>query len=90
MALYPQTTCFYKAIINDLPANAKQDYEVLFEDSTYSNGYSDPMCVSQRYVIAIKQKKSWQGGAEAISIQTSHPFTAGKTSKFNNVSSKEM
>lgn len=58
MALYPQTTCFYKAIINDLPATAKQDYEVLFEDSTYSNGYSDPMYVSQRYVISIKQKKS--------------------------------
>jgi len=58
MALYPQTTCFYKAIINDLPSTAKQDYEVLFEDSTYSNGYSDPMYVSQRYVISIKQKKS--------------------------------
>lgn len=58
MALYPQTTCFYKAIINDLPATAKQDYEVLFEDSTYPNGYSDPMYVSQRYVISIKQKKS--------------------------------
>lgn len=58
MALYPQTTCFYKAIINNLPSTAKQDYEVLFEDSTYSTGYSDPMYVSQRYVISIKQKKS--------------------------------
>ncbi|KAG5668186.1 hypothetical protein PVAND_016136 [Polypedilum vanderplanki] len=58
MALYPQTTCFYKAIINDLPANASKDYEVLFEDSTYANGYSDPMFVAQRFVISIKQRKS--------------------------------
>jgi SAGA-associated factor 29 len=56
MALYPQTTCFYKAIINDLPASASKDYEVLFEDSTYPNGYSDPMFVPQRFVI--KQRKS--------------------------------
>lgn len=77
MALYPQTTCFYKAIINDLPSTAKQDYEVLFEDSTYSNGYSDPMYVSQRYVISIKQKKSsWQTG---VDDPPSYSFTAGKT-----------
>jgi len=46
------------AIINDLPKNHKQEYEVLFEDSTYPNGYSDPMFVAQRYVISNKQKKS--------------------------------
>jgi SAGA-associated factor 29 len=56
MALYPQTTCFYKAIINDLPASASKDYVVNFEDSTYSTGYSDPMFVPQRFVI--KQRKS--------------------------------
>jgi SAGA-associated factor 29 len=49
---------FTVAIINDLPANAKQDYEVLFEDSTYSSGYSDSMYVGQRFVISIKQRKS--------------------------------
>ena len=49
---------FLTAIINDLPSNAKQDYEVLFEDSTYPNGYSDPMYVAQRFVISIKQRKS--------------------------------
>lgn len=76
MALYPQTTCFYKAIINNLPTTAKQDYEVLFEDSTYSNGYSDPMFVSQRYVISIKQKKSsWPPGDEPPAFSV----TAGKT-----------
>lgn len=31
MALYPQTTCFYRAIVNRLPASAADPYEVLFE-----------------------------------------------------------
>lgn len=55
MALYPQTTCFYKAIINEQPKDAKQEYGVLFEDTTYQNGYSDPMYVAQRYVIRPKK-----------------------------------
>lgn len=57
MALYPQTTCFYKAVINHLPQTATDEYEVLFEDATYSDGYSPPLLVAQRYVIAIKQNK---------------------------------
>uniref|UniRef100_A0A182WAA1 SGF29 C-terminal domain-containing protein n=1 Tax=Anopheles minimus TaxID=112268 RepID=A0A182WAA1_9DIPT len=57
MALYPQTTCFYKAIINQLPQTANDEYEVLFEDPTYPDGYSPPLFVAQRYVIAIKQNK---------------------------------
>ncbi|XP_049545653.1 SAGA-associated factor 29 [Anopheles darlingi] len=57
MALYPQTTCFYKAIINQLPQTANEEYEVLFEDPTYPDGYSPPLFVAQRYVIAIKQNK---------------------------------
>jgi SAGA-associated factor 29 len=38
MALYPQTTCFYKAVINQLPQSATEEYEVLFEDPTYPEG----------------------------------------------------
>lgn len=57
MALYPQTTCFYKAVINQLPQTANEEYEVLFEDPTYADGYSPPLYVAQRYVIAIKQNK---------------------------------
>ncbi|KAK4884324.1 hypothetical protein RN001_000595 [Aquatica leii] len=56
LALYPQTTCFYKAIVNKLPQTHTDEYEVLFEDFTYSNGYSPPLYVAQRYVIAMKQK----------------------------------
>ncbi|XP_045114042.1 SAGA-associated factor 29-like isoform X2 [Portunus trituberculatus] len=54
MALYPQTTCFYKAVINRLPTLATEEYEVLFEDPTYADGYSPPLMVAQRYVIQIK------------------------------------
>lgn len=57
MALYPQTTCFYKAIVNKLPATATEEYEVLFEDSSYPDGYSPPLSVAQRYVITCKPTK---------------------------------
>lgn len=57
MALYPQTTCFYKAVVNQLPTTAIEEYEVLFEDATYADGYSPPLNVAQRYVIAIKEGK---------------------------------
>lgn len=58
MALYPQTTCFYKAIINTQPITPNDDYEVLFEDSSYTEGYSPPLKVAQRYVIAARDKKA--------------------------------
>lgn len=57
MALYPQTTCFYKAVVNQLPTSATEEYEVLFEDATYPEGYSPPLNVAQRYVISIKEGK---------------------------------
>lgn len=57
MALYPQTTCFYKAIVNNLPQTATADYELLFEDPSYPEGYSPPLMVAQRYVITYKHTK---------------------------------
>lgn len=36
------------------------DYSVLFEDTSYPDGYSPPLNVAQRYVIACKEeKKKW-------------------------------
>nr|CAG4652013.1 EOG090X0A1W [Triops cancriformis] len=58
MALYPQTTCFYKAIVNALPSTHTEEYQVLFEDSSYADGFSPPLMVAQRYVIALKDKKA--------------------------------
>ncbi|XP_065225469.1 SAGA-associated factor 29 [Planococcus citri] len=57
MALYPQTTCFYKAVVNQLPVTAQDDYEVLFEDSSYDEGFAPPLPVAQRYVIMYKDHK---------------------------------
>lgn len=54
MALYPQTTCFYKAYVSQPPALACDDYEVLFEDPTYVDGYSPPLRIAQRYVLPFK------------------------------------
>jgi len=32
LALYPQTTCFYKAIVTGVPTRHEAEYEVTFED----------------------------------------------------------
>ncbi|GAB0090435.1 SAGA-associated factor 29 [Sergentomyia squamirostris] len=62
MALYPQTTCFYKAIVVKPPQTASEGYELIFEDPNYPEGYSPPMKVAQRYVISIKQNKKFTSG----------------------------
>ena len=36
MAIYPQTTCFYKGVIKEIPNAASDEYEVLFEDPRYN------------------------------------------------------
>ena len=54
LALYPQTTCFYRAIVQEPPKNAQDEYQVLFEDSSYPDGYSPALSVPQRYVIVSK------------------------------------
>ncbi|KAG5320592.1 SGF29 factor, partial [Acromyrmex heyeri] len=57
MALYPQTTCFYKAIVQRQPSTATEEYLILFEDAAYETGYSPPLSIAQRYVISIKESK---------------------------------
>ncbi|XP_064620378.1 SAGA-associated factor 29-like isoform X2 [Lineus longissimus] len=57
LALYPQTTCFYRALIHEAPKRPQDDYSVLFEDTSYPAGYSPPLTVAQRYVILCKEDK---------------------------------
>ncbi|KAI3359819.1 hypothetical protein L3Q82_013825, partial [Scortum barcoo] len=57
LALYPQTTCFYRALIHTPPHRPQDDYSVLFEDTSYADGYSPPLNVAQRYVVACKENK---------------------------------
>lgn len=56
MALYPQTTCFYRALIHTVPKVEHEDYTVLFEDTSYADGYSPPLSVPQRYVVSFKKR----------------------------------
>ncbi|MCP9265310.1 SAGA-associated factor 29 [Dirofilaria immitis] len=58
LALYPQTTCFYKGVIDQLPITAVDDYLVAFEDSAFPQGYSPPLPVPQRYVLTHKVPKN--------------------------------
>ena len=57
MAIYPQTTCFYKGIIKEPPTSGAGDYQILFEDPSYADGYSPPLNVAQRYIIQVSEKK---------------------------------
>ncbi|VDL70267.1 unnamed protein product [Nippostrongylus brasiliensis] len=57
LALYPQTTCFYKGVVQRVPQVATDDYLVTFEDPSYSTGYSPPLPIPQRYVVPFKEVK---------------------------------
>ncbi|XP_022086268.1 SAGA-associated factor 29-like [Acanthaster planci] len=57
MALYPQTTCFYRALIDAPPEGPMDDYNVLFEDNSYADGYSPALKVAQRYVVQVKEPR---------------------------------
>lgn len=55
LALYPQTTCFYKGVVEQIPVTPTDDYLVAFEDSSYPTGYSPPLPVPQRFVVTFKE-----------------------------------
>ncbi|XP_032220466.1 SAGA-associated factor 29 [Nematostella vectensis] len=57
MALYPQTTCFYKAWIHEPPTRPQDHYSVSFEDTSYADGFAPPLHVPQRYVVVVKETK---------------------------------
>ncbi|CAF1047993.1 unnamed protein product [Adineta steineri] len=54
LALYPQTSCFYKGIVESIPRIGKDSYSIIFEDSSYNSGYSPEFDVPQMFVVAYK------------------------------------
>ena len=60
LALYPQTTCFYRGIISEVPASAHDEYSVLFEDNSYAGGYSPALSVAQKYIVVPKEMKDFK------------------------------
>uniref|UniRef100_A0A915L4W3 SGF29 C-terminal domain-containing protein n=1 Tax=Romanomermis culicivorax TaxID=13658 RepID=A0A915L4W3_ROMCU len=52
-ALYPQTTCFYKGVVNRTPRDPRDPYLVAFEGATFFVGFSPPIAVPQRYVFVL-------------------------------------
>ncbi|CAF1610101.1 unnamed protein product [Rotaria magnacalcarata] len=57
LALYPQTSCFYKGIVESIPKIGKDSYSIIFEDSSYNSGYSPEFDVPQMFVVAYKDVK---------------------------------
>ena len=60
LALYPQTTCFYRGVISEVPVTAHEEYSVLFEDNSYAGGYSPALCVAQKYIVVPKEMKEFK------------------------------
>ena len=60
LALYPDTTCFYRAYVYMPPsqsapnAQGRRDYLIQFEDENEASGLSEPMRVPQKYVLPLK------------------------------------
>ena len=59
LALYPDTTCFYKALVHTPPSQmagaAPKDYLVEFEDDSEASGKGEPMRVPTKYVLRLSQ-----------------------------------
>ncbi|VDD93484.1 unnamed protein product [Enterobius vermicularis] len=60
LALYPQTTCFYKGVIERVPETANDGYMVAFEDAQFPQGYSPPLPIPQRYVVVHKVPRPYK------------------------------
>lgn len=67
LALYPQTTCFYKGVVEASPTGPSDDYQIAFEDNTFPSGYSPTLPVAQLYVVTYKQinekERGWRNNA---------------------------
>ncbi|XP_003741554.1 SAGA-associated factor 29 [Galendromus occidentalis] len=50
-ALYPQTTCFYRGLVDEIPHGPQEGYSVQFEDENYPGGFAPALVVEQLYVI---------------------------------------
>jgi len=59
LALYPDTTCFYKAYVATPPSQSnpnpshRRDYMIEFEDENEVTGRSEPMRVPQKYTLRL-------------------------------------
>lgn len=56
LALYPQTTCFYKGVVESPPYTPDDSYLITFEDEEYENGHPPAVNVSQRFVLNYREK----------------------------------
>ena len=90
MALYPQTTCFYKGVVASIPEGPSDNYIVLFEDATYPNGMSPPMQVAQKYILAFDNKpdKTTPGATTSASKKGSSKSGSKAKSKKDMATSK--
>ena len=61
LAMYPDTTCFYRAFVHTPPSQntpndeQRRDYLVEFEDENEASGRSEAMRVPQKYVLRLPE-----------------------------------
>lgn len=61
LAMFPQTTCFYRAVVSQRPTGPDDPYQLLFEDNLSPTGYAAPTVVHQRYVINYRNVRDAEG-----------------------------
>ncbi|CEF64599.1 SAGA-associated factor 29 homolog [Strongyloides ratti] len=59
IAMYPQTTCFFKAIVLEKPTRSKDKYVLTFENDASKNEWSEQMIIPQAFVLAYDDKISY-------------------------------
>ncbi|KAI6660961.1 SAGA-associated factor 29-like [Oopsacas minuta] len=68
LALYPHTTCFYPGVVHSQPKTVYDEYNVKFEDHHFEGGYSQPVAVSQRYILHPPSKKAHSSSVSTENI----------------------
>uniref|UniRef100_A0A0K0E8U7 SGF29 C-terminal domain-containing protein n=1 Tax=Strongyloides stercoralis TaxID=6248 RepID=A0A0K0E8U7_STRER len=71
IAMYPQTTCFFKAIVLEKPSRFKDKYILTFENDASKNEWSEKMIIPQAFVLAYDDK-IFTANSKTLAAKRSH------------------
>uniref|UniRef100_A0A0N5CBA0 SGF29 C-terminal domain-containing protein n=1 Tax=Strongyloides papillosus TaxID=174720 RepID=A0A0N5CBA0_STREA len=71
IAMYPQTTCFFKAIVLEKPTRTKDKYILTFENDASKNEWSEQMIIPQAFVLAYDDKV-FTANSKTLAAKRSH------------------
>uniref|UniRef100_A0A0N4ZY30 SGF29 C-terminal domain-containing protein n=1 Tax=Parastrongyloides trichosuri TaxID=131310 RepID=A0A0N4ZY30_PARTI len=71
IAMYPQTTCFFKAIVLEKPTRKKDRYVLTFENDASKNEWSEQMIIPQAFVLEY-DAKMFTANSKSLAAKRSH------------------